>query len=555
MSVPSVEITAVGPVVAGSRLTLDIAITVGDEGFDVEQVKLTIRGEQGWMIRGGKARIAYDVVHPDFEAVLSGPRTLHGVTSFRHSVELPADMPPNHSLEPAHARLVAKVQMVTQRWFDKAFEVALPVALPQRAPVPATPMRNRSDATAADQPAIEIALASTRLIPGGTIVGSCAIFHVDDNHARHVDVSLVPLLTLLGRSSRERRSKRIHYDVVVPAGAGGTSVPFELPIPADATPGFTTRSHELAWSVVVSFDSWLGIASAQIEIPVELVAGAPVTQTLVPPRVADRRIVEMLAGVVGWRVVNELSIIRDLGDNRLAIVYDYRGEDGTFVVSRIEFVSLGLELSVVPSSLLRSLFVRDVEVDISPWDRRHHVVVRSPAQAIPPLRAVVPTLLAISGLGELVRWTDDEIVFERAAIDVDAGDIAEAARDLERLVVALDAAHQLVPPPVSVDLEAWRELARWLDGTLVVGDLSIDGELDGRRVQLRAVFERGAPIGIRAEVGDPSIDVEAVELDDTIAGRKTGFASAMIREIDAGRVRALVENLRRLAGERIGPYR
>jgi hypothetical protein len=317
-----------------------------------------------------------------------------------------------------------------------------------------------------------------------------------------------------------------------------------------------TRSHELAWSVVVSLDSWLGMGSAQIEIPVELVAGARVRETLVPPRVADRRIVEMLAGVVGWRVVNELSIVRDLGDNRLAIVYDYRGEAGTFVVSRIESVPLGLELSVVPSSLLRSLFVRDVEVDISPWDRRHHVVARSPAQAIPPLRAVVPTLLAIGGLGELVRWTDDSIVFERAAFDVDAREIAEAARDLERLVVALDAARQLVPPPVAVDLEAWRDLARWLDGTFVVGDLSIDGELDGLRVQLRAVFERDTPIGIRAEVGDPSGDFEAVELDDTIAGRtNTGFASAMIREIDAGRVRALVENLRRLAGDRIGPYR
>ena len=545
MSVPRVEITAVGPVVAGSRLTLDIVISVGDEGFDVEQVKLTIRGEQGWVIRGGKHRTAYDVAHPDFEAVLSGPRTLHGATTFRHSVQLPGDMPPNHELEPAHARLVAKVQMVTQRWFDKAFEVALPVALPQRAPVPAVPMRVRSAATTADQPAIEIALASTRFIPGGTIVGSCAMFHVDDKHARHVDVSLVPLLTLLGRSSRERRSKRIHYDVVVPAGAGGTSVPFVLPIPGDTTPGFTTLSHELAWSVVVSLDSWLGMGSARIEIPVELVATAGVTQMRVPPRVADRRIVEMLAGVVGWRVVNELSIVRDLGDNRLAIVYDYRGEDGTFVVSKIEFVSLGLDLSVVPSSLLRSLFVRDVEVDISPWDRRHHVVVRSPAQAIPPLRAVVPTLLAVTGLGELVRWTDDEIVFERAAIDVDEADIDEAATGLERLVVALDAAHRLIAPPFHVDLEAWHELARWLAGTLVVGDLSIHGELDGEIVQLRVEFDRDAkPVGIRIEVGDPN-----AKRDDP------AFVWAVMVEIDPVRARAKIEEMRNLVGARAGPYR
>ena len=545
MPVPSVEITAVGPVVAGSRLTVDVAITVGDDGFDVEQVKLTIRGEQGWEIRGGRARVAFELTHPDFEVVLSGPRTLHGVTTFRHSVELPADMAPNHELEPARARLVARLQMVTQRWFDKSFEVALPVALPQRATVTATPVRVRSDATTADQPAIEVSLASTRFVPGGTIVGSCAVFHVDDTRARHVDVSLVPLLTLLGRSPRERRSKRIHYDVVVPAGAAGTSVPFELPIPADATPGFQTGSHELAWSVMVSLDSWLGLGSAQVEIPVELLAAAGVRPTLVPPRVADRRIVEMLAGVVGWRVVNELSIVRDLGDNRLAIVYDYRGEGGTFVVSRIEFVPLGLELSVVPSSLLRSLFVRDVEVDISPWDRRHHVVVRSPAQAIPPLRAVVPTLLAITGLGELVRWTDDEIVFERAAIDVDEAEIAEAATSLERLVVALDAAHRLIAPPFFVDLEAWRELARWLAGTLVVGDLSIHGELDGEPVHLRVEFDRDAkPTGIRIEVGDPH-----AERDDP------AFASAVMAEIDPLQARAKIEEMRTLVGTRAGPYR
>jgi hypothetical protein len=336
-------------------------------------------------------------------------------------------------------------------------------------------------------------------------------------------------------------------------------MPFELPVPHGLVPSFTSESHQLSWSIRVVVDSWLGLSQAMIEVPIEIVAGSPSDRAVLAPHVADQRVVDLLASLAGWQLAG-LAVTRTLEDASLEIGYDYRGEDGTFLVAKIHHPPLGLELSVVPSSTLRSLFVKDVEVDIAAWDRRHHVMVRSPDQALPMLQAVVPALADQTALGTLVRWTDDEIVFEQGVIDLDRDLLAAIASSLERVAAAITAGIALVAPPLPIDLEAWRELARWLDGDLVLGDLSIHGELDGVRVQLGLAFDRHAtPVGVHVEVGEPR-DGDPPPFDGVIDDAidlaiAPGIASATSQGVDSLRTRALVETLRGVVAERGGPYR
>src|SRR5206468_2826498 len=96
--------------------------------------------------------------------------------------------------------------------------------------------------------------------------------------------------------------------------------------------------------------------------------------------------------------------------------------------------------------------------------------------------------------------------FERAAVSVEAHDLAAMSCDLARVASAIDAAQLLVTPPpgITVDVEAWRDLARWLRGRLALGDLSLHGVLDQTPVELGLVFDdHGQALALRAAVGDP----------------------------------------------------
>jgi hypothetical protein len=543
---PKLALFAPPVLFAGHEHVIEFEVTP-DQPISVDYVEMRLVGTQGWELGSGKSKVSEELDYPWLDVRLMERGVLPAQPSrFSLRFTLPRDTAPTHEIDPAYARLVLQIRLGVPWWFDVKYRYVLPVRLPPPATVQRTPaaVTSLTAGAPADKPRIELALASTRLIAGEQVTGSVAVFHLDDDKPRDVTMSLFPKLTLLkhGRT-RYRDGGHYNFTVTLPAGSGGTSVPFAFRVPAHLPPTFATRSHAIAWALRAHTGSFFG-ASVAVGMKLEIVdqaAAATTPQLAAPPRLADERVAALFhqfAAANGWESTRfagdadapmtsgavsmtsgavsmtsgavsmtsgAVSIQRVVGESSLRIAYVYR-EDGTFLVGRVAAPSLGLGLSVTPSSALRHVFWKDIEVDISAWDRAHHVTARFAEQTIPALEATVPTLMRLPALGALVRWTDDEIVFEQPVPLPDKAHLISTASALEAVAATLDAARLAIAPPptVAVELARWHELARWLETTLVVGDLSIVGRLGKLPVELGLEFdEEHRPLAVYAIAGNP----------------------------------------------------
>ena len=515
-----IELRTHVPLYPGQRARFELAITA-ERDTKVDHIDIRIVGDQGWYIRDGSQRCYL----PDLQARLMGPGVLAaGTRRFATAFELPAQMPPSHRLEPAWARLRVKVDVGLPWWPDPYKMFDIPVRLPPPPQVVRVPVAMRSPGPAG-APRLELSLASTRLVAGEIVTGACAVFHADDRKPREVELMIVPLLALRrARGRLMRPGSPFVFRLVLPAGSAGTSMPFSIRLPAEITPSFETVSHALSWQLVARIGSTFG-QPLEIRVPLEIVdasAAAQSARLAAAPPLSDQRVThafEAFARAHGWRAAvvrdpdEQVAVERDAGEATLRLGYANRGERGTHVVARVVHPPLGLGLSVTPSTALRELVARDIEIELAAWDRTHHVVARAAEQTVPFLRAAVPALVdAAEPLGRLARWTDDALVFERPAAGALAAELERAGAVLERIGGAIAAAPIAPPPGVEVKLHAWRELARMLGGRLVVGDLSIDGRLDQLDVAVALRWDDAQrPSAIAANVG-PAASVADIDL-------------------------------------------
>ncbi|HEU0031052.1 MAG TPA: hypothetical protein VFQ53_10505 [Kofleriaceae bacterium] len=612
MAKPDVQISAAHTLVVGMRQLIDIDVTV-EKDTKVERIDAWIESRQGWSVGSGKNRVSHRVIARLGSATLMGAGVLPPATTTRFTfpVTLPHGVPPSHRLDPAYAELYLRIQIAIPWRIDPRYHYLFSVRLPPPPHVERTPvvMRGTPLTAAPDKPRIELSVASTRLIAGETLVGSLAVFHLDDKKPRDVELSFVPMLSLLGRGrARERRGRPFGTTVTVPAGSAGTSIPFQVRLPHNMTPSFEAATHQLSWWLVAMTGSFFG-PKVDVSVPLEIVdaqAASYTKQLVAAPRLGDERSAAIFATVAaraGWRggdpgdaddrLAGDFAIERELAGSLLRIAYAYRGEEGTFLVAAIDHEELGLGLAVTPSSALRHVFWKDVEVDVAAWDRAHHVVARAAEQTIPFLQAVVPTLMQSGRLGSLVRWDDSVIVFEKPIANVDETELSLLAGELERLALAIAGARAGIQPPpgVAIDLAAWHELAHALEGSVTVGDLGIHGVVGSSPVDIAVEWEESAPRRVRVHLGDPehasaaarevvlslahpSADVlarGAEKLADQLASWPADIVELQIQdgvvsaalvleraEIDPKRVRQLVDALRTIQvslDPGAGPYR
>ncbi|HEY5952091.1 MAG TPA: hypothetical protein VIV40_41625 [Kofleriaceae bacterium] len=553
---PNVQVYAPTALVAGQQVVVEI-ITEAEEPVKVEYIDATITGKQGWRVGSGKSSVVVRAEYPALKARLREAGELRaGRSSFHTSFLLPADMPPSHLIQPAWAWLELKVRVAIPWWPDGKYAFTLPVRVPAPATVERRPYAIRSTAAAAE-PRIELSLASTSLIAGETVVGSCAVFQLDDRKPRDVELMLVPSFKLhRGGRYRERRGETLGITVTIPAGGAGTSVPFRFKLPADIAPTFSTVTHELAWWLVAKSGSFFG-TKVEVNVPLTIYdasAAANTERLTVAPRLTDERIsgaFAQFASEHGWSEAvdeqdpDQLAYERDAGDATLRLGYAYRGEQGAFLVAKVIYPSLGLGLSVTPSSRVRELLSKDIEVSIAQWDRAHHVTARSATQTLSFLTTMVPRAIdAAKPLGGLRAWNDDEIGFERQVSAIESHDLSRAAEALEALANHLAGATLQTPPQLEVDLALYRQLAQRLQGRLTVGDLTIEGTIDLRPVTIALEFDEDRPIRIYARVGEPE-----AAIDDSLP---------LDGRLDVAAVRELVLKLRADLASREpnqGPYR
>jgi len=572
-SAPEVEIYAPNILFVGRQVTIEAVVTAEKE-TKVDFIDVRVTGHQGWRIGSGKSQIVSRAIFPDLVArVMKAGVLSPGRQAFAATFALPEGMPPSHYIDPAWAYLELKVHVSIPWWPDGRYKFRLPVRLQAPAQITRQPVALRNTA-AADEPRLEISLASSRLVAGEVVVGSCAVFHLDDRKPRELELSLVPSFTLIRHGRiRERRGNAISMTLTIPAGGAGTSVPFRFALPGSTTPSFACATHALAWWLVARTGSFFS-RKVDLAIPLEIVDASAAARTAKlehAPILSDQRVAaafERFAAEQGWHQVGSDEGILAVERDSLRIAYDYRGKDGTFIVSRVA-CSLGLGLSVTPSSSFRELLSRDIEIDVAEWDRGHHVTARSTTQAVPYLTDAVPAVLAAQGvLGPLVRWTDSELVFERAITSVGNWDLDAIAAALARLAASL-AAVSIAPPAEVSDLEAWRRLAERLRGELTIGDVSIEGQLDLAPVDVWLEFDaEGAARRVHAQVGDPSHASELMQptqLEDAFPVEQLRYQDGIVSgslsidgTVDAERTGELVEALRRVLAQlepATGPYR
>ncbi|MBA3462492.1 MAG: hypothetical protein H0T46_21195 [Deltaproteobacteria bacterium] len=605
MARPDVTISAPDPLFVGEPLTIEVNVTASTE-TKVDFIKARLTGDQGWKDGGGESKITERLEHPDLEQELMGPGVLPAATTTVLTARFTLyGVPPTHEHGQAWSRMRFSVH-VSIPWrldgrYKYDFTVRIPPPLVERKPLV---VRNTS---VPDKPRIEIGLASTELIAGEELVGTCAVFHLDDKEPREIALALVPEVALLNHGRlRETRGEVITGELVIPAGAAGTSVPFRLQLPTSMTPTFECATHALNWWLVARTGSFFG-GKVDVAVPLRIhdkSASKTTPRLEAAPRIGDERIATVFAQFAAkhrWRGgepgAADFAIERDVAELDLRLAYEYRGEAGTFFVASLHAPGLGLGLAVAPASSVRHLFWKDVEVDIAAWDRAHHVKARFPDQAIPFLRAVVPRLMKLASLGPMLRWSDSEIVFERKVADVREEDLVTAAADLAVLAQAIESSLPLIttPPGLVAEVAQWEALAEKLGGKLWRGDLSIRGVLDNAPVDLGLAWIAEQPASVHVAVGDrsmgsdelrkavirlprPASDVLAANAAERLVDLITRWPSDIVDLVvengvasavyllrggdppvaDAERVRTLVEGLRAVLAALdpgTGPYR
>ena len=595
-SAPDVQVFAPTTWFVGQNAVIEIVVTAKEE-TKVDFIDVRGTGKQGWEIGAGENRVAQRASFPELAArVMEAGVLPAGTSRYAAQFELPFGCAPSHDLDPAWARFEVFVHVSIPWWIDGRYRFNVPVRVPPPPRVERTPFAVRSTPASAPagKPRLEVSLASTRLIVGETLVGSCAVFHVDDRKPRELDVMLVPTLKLhRGSRVRDRRAATYNISIPLPAGSAGTNIPFQFRLPESMTPSFKTVTHELSWYLVASYGSFFG-GKEEVSVPLDIVdasAAATTARLHVAPRLADERVTaafQQFAASNGWVVAQSEDdalhpfIERAHDGCDLGIGYSYRGKDGTYLVARLAHPSLGLGLAVTPSSSLRHVFFRDIEIDLDAWDRAHLVAARSSEQTIPFLRQAAPAALnAIKAIGPLLRWDDDALVFERPIVSVEDHELRRIATALAELATALAASRGAIatPPGLAVDANAMSDLAKRWRGRFSPGDLAIEGALDNAAIDLGLAWdEEGKPYCMRASVGSPNdaseearrvslsmprpaADALAASTPESLVEKLTawppdfrdlhvadGVVSASLlldgATVDAARVRELVEALR-----------
>lgn len=594
-------------VFVNERAVVDIEVEA-EKDVNVDFIDVRITGVQGWHLSNGNSTTSEKVTFPRLEKRV---KTAGVLTTGRHDFSvaftLPAGTAPTHEVSPAYSRLRIEVHASIPWWPDGRYTFVAPVRIVPPPGAQRMPRIIREPFHAeGDEPRIELALASSTLVAGETVLGTCAVFHIDDDKPITVKLAFEPFLRLFGGGHiHEQWGGGYRSTIELPAGSAGKGVPFRVALPPEIVPSFTTHTHEVTWFLTASVGSLFRTKLKAI-VPLEILdarASDDLPKLTLVPRVADQRVLTVFEHVTRQRPLRlvatederfldeQPAVVQDVAPGVEARVgYRYRGTDGTFLVGRARYPSLGIDLSVLPSTRMKEMLGDDIEVNVEEWDRVHRVDARDSSQAVPFLRELVPT----PAIGNLVRWTDDEIVFEHAVTDVTPEAILEMLRGLEYLAKKLVAATRLIEPPsgLGVDLAAWRALAERCETTLCVGDLSFSGVLDAQPVEAGLVFDaRWKPKAMRVHVGSartaseraketklvlahPRFDAPNVQPERVSALLATwstdiidlavqqGVASASLPVtaggVDATRVRDLIRTLRTLLAsldEQTGPYR
>lgn len=437
-------------------------------------------------------------------AQLSGPRWLpRGETRLSCRFALPESLPPSYTGISASTRYTIVVHADIPWWPDARGEFIVHVGRKPEAghaaPKPALYSSNPTGPSGRE-PYVEVSLADRVVSTGGSLRGAIALGNVAYNEYTGVELSLLPVQTVvLGRLREETRGVPQTARLSMDAPVDGASIPFKLRIP-DVPPTDRSRLWRLDWRLQASVQRRYG-RDLVIEVPIEILPGnarpgAP--EAPAPPTLGNARVDAVwrhAAQAVGMQFDGEALVARN-GDVGARVWREHLGRRGMRLFARLDYPSLRLGLAGGPRAGLRRL-ARDDRPGQSSWERRHYVSGREPAQCLALWRALLDPVLERPWLAgvRLASLSDEQLVLERR----DSGQNEPPLRTLASLVLALASAlpvarRSIPAPAVMATAEpAWRELAERLGGSLDTGCMAIACRVDDQPAEIVNEWEAHGP--------------------------------------------------------------
>jgi len=161
---------------AGERGYVTIEL-VAVEDMRVSHVDVQVFAREGWTIGSGALSHQSDAVVVDLARtrVMEAGVLPGGSTRFVVAFEVPPRTPPSHAIQPGAAWIGVSVHVSIPWWPDGRYTFVMAAHIRPPATVVRTPVAVASRASATG-PRLELALASSRLVAGERLVGSCTFF-------------------------------------------------------------------------------------------------------------------------------------------------------------------------------------------------------------------------------------------------------------------------------------------------------------------------------------------------------------------------------------------
>lgn len=469
----------------------------------VDWINVRIDGEERATVGAGEHQRVLRRRLLSLGAELSGKRTLpRGRTELAFRFEVPPGLPPTYRGRSCATEYVATVHASIPWWPDAkgSFEMFLSQPGPAGSVKP-EPVLFSSDpgGPAASEPHVEGSLASSVIVPGGTVEGALALNNVAANPYSGVELDLVGTEHI--RDARAGalavgRVDALRYglEIALSSPVEGASIPFRFRVPAELAPSHDAGLWTLSWALEVRVKlRWR--ADLLLRVPVVVVpaaagrggAAGSRLDFRAPPSVGSERVEKV------WRsVAAELGLVPETGALRgrqgqvdYEVRREHRGRLGVFLVARLTYPSLELDLRVEPRRTLLDRWARQALPALEPgvWDPRHGLRARDPGQAAAVGRRLGPALRQFTG----ARLDDDEALVERQGSGQRRQKLVEFVVAVRGLAAAIEEARASIPPPLAMagGLEPWRAFAAQLGGVLETARMIVQGHFHAMPVELR----------------------------------------------------------------------
>lgn len=569
------------PALPGQRFRAELVLeSTSDTPCDA--ITLTLIGEEKryWRTRrsnNSSRRVYHErsivAVGAKFPGALLSP----GKHTRRAVFDLPPNASPTYRSEFTEIAYLLSVRVDIPWWPDSTADYTVAVApLPARARTsPVTRFTSHTEPQGKEL-YIEASFSTLDAQIGQVIEGVVSLTNVAHHRVTQVDVALVAIESPLVESSAgPAEVARTTWTVSPKAPRDGESVRFALKIPKGMPPALETPfiavTHQFEIAARVTFS-----ADAQILVPVRILpAGSEDAAGVAPAAVGDKKRAanwqRALAGLgradaslVSFDADTE-EVVLSCGGRTLVVYVEKRGKEGSFLVARAAWPSLGLGLVVRDR---RWKDIGGIDVDDA-WDDRFVVRGRDAAQVVPFLDARTRAFLqafadvsiedregrvAVKGSAHVVEALT---AFLRAAIDFDAW----MSTGYERVAS---------PVPLAAAKGAWRAFAQKWSATFHPGDFSVDRlSSSGVDVIVRHRFEGATPKDTVIEVppiASLKLPPDFAETATAALGRRVAVTEQGVVQVwgelalDPSVLEPVIEGLgaalrKLVTGERVGPYR